>query len=125
MPKALGVHADAVVADGNPAGCDIDPNLGRIGIVGVIDEFAEEFDALRVETFADGNDMTFIDRNFEVLLLDDIHKLSRFDFNRIRKPGQTRICFRLKVEFDEKGNPAKLVGLYIDGTPRDESPRDK
>lgn len=33
--------------------------------------------------------------------------------------------FRLKVEFDEKGNPAKLVGLYIDGTPRDGSPRDK
>jgi len=33
--------------------------------------------------------------------------------------------FRLKVEFDEKGNPLKLVGLYIDGTPRDESPRDK
>jgi len=33
--------------------------------------------------------------------------------------------FRLKVEFDEKGNPVKLVGLYIDGTPRDESPRDK
>jgi len=33
--------------------------------------------------------------------------------------------FRLKVEFDEKGNPLKLVGLYIDGMRRDESPRGK
>jgi hypothetical protein len=87
LPETIGVHADAVVADGNPVGRDIDPNLGRIGVVGVIDEFAEQFDALRVKMFADGNDMTFIDRDFEVLLLDDIHRLTRFDFNPIMKPG--------------------------------------
>ncbi|MDD8026401.1 MAG: serine hydrolase [Acidobacteriota bacterium] len=33
--------------------------------------------------------------------------------------------FRLKVEFDGQGNPVKLAGVYIDDTPRDESPRDK
>lgn len=32
--------------------------------------------------------------------------------------------FRVKVEFDDKGNPAKLVGLYEDGR-RDEMPRNK
>jgi CubicO group peptidase (beta-lactamase class C family) len=33
--------------------------------------------------------------------------------------------FRIKVEFDANGNPVKLIGLYIDGTPQDESIRDK
>lgn len=33
--------------------------------------------------------------------------------------------FRIKVEFDANGNPAKLIGTYIDGTPQDESMRDK
>jgi CubicO group peptidase (beta-lactamase class C family) len=32
--------------------------------------------------------------------------------------------FRLRVEFDDKGDPAKLVGLYDDGR-RDETPRNK
>jgi CubicO group peptidase (beta-lactamase class C family) len=32
--------------------------------------------------------------------------------------------FRLKIEFDETGNPTKLVGLYADGS-RDQTARDK
>lgn len=35
------------------------------------------------------------------------------------------LYFRIKVEFDAAGNPVKLIGLYIDGSPPDESPRDK
>lgn len=33
--------------------------------------------------------------------------------------------FRLKVELDGQGDPVKLVALFVDGTPNDESPRDK
>lgn len=32
------------------------------------------------------------------------------------------VCFKVKVEFDERGNPVKLVGLYDSGN-RDESVR--
>jgi tetratricopeptide (TPR) repeat protein len=32
--------------------------------------------------------------------------------------------FRLKIEFDEKGNPVKIVGLYADGS-QDQTIRDK
>lgn len=55
--------------------------------------------------FPEGRPLTALSRDTFIL-----EKLSRF---------------RIKVEFDEQGNPLKLIGLYIDGTPRDESPRDK
>ncbi|MCC7296183.1 MAG: serine hydrolase [Acidobacteria bacterium] len=35
------------------------------------------------------------------------------------------LYFRIKVEFDASGNPVKLIGLYVEGLPPDESPRDK
>jgi hypothetical protein len=37
---------------------------------------------------------------------------------------ETLPSFRLKIEFDKKGNPVKAVGLYDDGS-RDETVRDK
>ena len=35
------------------------------------------------------------------------------------------LYFRIKIEFDETGNPVKLIGLYNDGTSPDETPRSK
>ena len=37
---------------------------------------------------------------------------------------ETMSSFRLRIEFDKKGNPVKAVGLYDDGR-RDETLRDK
>ena len=37
---------------------------------------------------------------------------------------ETMSSFRLKIEFDKKGNPVKAIGLYDDGR-RDETVRDK
>ena len=58
-----------------------------------------------------------VSRRFPMLLQDKLPR-AKVEMDAVRP--EYRVARKARG-----GNPVKLVGLYIDGTPRDESPRDK
>ena len=69
LPKSLPIHSGAIILylDGLVRHLNID--LGRIGIISIINQFADELDALGIESFSDRDQMAFIDRNRKVFHL--------------------------------------------------------
>src|SRR5919106_1325278 len=64
--ESFQVHAGSVVLYRDGFGGDDYPNFCGIGIVGIVDQLADELDAFRIETLADGDQVTFIDSDGKI-----------------------------------------------------------
>ncbi len=67
------VHSRSVVADFDAVWLDRDPDLRGVGVVSVVDQLAQQLDALGVEALADGHDVALVDDDLERFPVLDVH----------------------------------------------------